>query len=91
MSQFGDRPCSEGGTVFQRSALPRAGFLLHGAARKAVDTFNTAVAAAGARPDAVLATEWDVGLVVIEALRQPPVATRRPSEIRRYLEANSMG
>lgn len=60
--------------------------VLQGSDRTAVDTFIDAMRDAGVRPDAVLATEWDVGLVVVDALRHvPPRPT--PDQVRRYIES----
>jgi len=59
--------------------------LLHGADRAAVDTFINALNDVHERPDAVLATEWDVGVVVVDALRHVgPNPTA--DQVRRYIE-----
>lgn len=83
MNQFGDL-APKAGLYF---TAPRflAPNLLRGPARVAVDTFIKAADTAGVRPDAVLATEWDVGVVVADAMRH---AGPNPTsdQIRRYIE-----
>lgn len=83
MAQFGDL-APQAGLYF---SAPRflAPNLLRGAPRAAVDTFDKAFAAAGVKPDAVMSTEWDAGIVVIDALRHVgPNPTA--DQIRRYIE-----
>jgi len=83
MNQFGDF-APQAGLYF---TAPRflAADLLRGPDRVAVDAFVKAIEDAHARPDAVLATEWDVGLVVVDALQHVgPNPTA--DQVRRYIE-----
>lgn len=62
-----------------------AASVLRGADRTAVDAFIKAMTDAHVRPDAVLATEWDVGVVVVDALRHVS-ANPTADQVRRYIE-----
>lgn len=84
MNQFGDL-APKAGLFFSAPQFIGRAFLPHGPALTAVDTFLSAFRAAGAKPDAVLSTEWDAGLVVVDALRHlGPNPTA--DEVRRYIE-----
>lgn len=84
MDQFGDL-APKAGLYFTGPRFLAAN-VLRGADRAAVDTFIKAMEDdAHVRPDAVLATEWDVGVVVVDALRHVgPNPTA--DQIRRYIE-----
>lgn len=83
MDQFGNLAPKAG--LYFTGPRFLAADLLHGADRTAVDTFVSAMRDANVRPDAVLATEWDVGLVVVDALRHVgPNPTA--DQVRRYIE-----
>jgi branched-chain amino acid transport system substrate-binding protein len=83
MNQFGDLAPPAG--LFFTAPRFLAANVLRGADRNAVDTFVKAMEGANLRPDAVLATEWDVGLVVVDALQH---AGPNPTadQVRRYIE-----
>jgi branched-chain amino acid transport system substrate-binding protein len=68
MSQFGEYAPNAG--LYFTGPRFLAADLLRGGDRAAVDTFVKAMEGANVRPDAVLATEWDVGVVVVDALRR---------------------
>ena len=83
MNQFGEFAPPAG--LFFTAPRFLAANSLRGADRAAVDTFVKAIEGANLRPDAVLATEWDVGVVVVDALKHAgpnPTADR----VRRYIE-----
>lgn len=84
MSQFGDL-APKAGLYFAGPQFIGREFLPKGAALAGVDTFLKAFAGAGAKPDAVLSTEWDAGLVVVDALRHVP-ANPSADDVRRYIE-----
>jgi branched-chain amino acid transport system substrate-binding protein len=84
MGQFGDL-APKAGLYFAGPQFLARAYLPKGPALTAVDTFLKAFAAVGSKPDAVLSTEWDAGLVVVEALRHvgpDPTA----DQVRRYIE-----
>lgn len=84
MDQFGNLAPAAG--LYFTGPRFLAAALLRGSDRAAVDTFVHAMDAAHVRPDAVLATEWDVGLVVVDALRHlDPNPTA--DQVRRYIES----
>lgn len=68
MAQYGSIT-PKAGLYFVGPQFVAKQFLAPGPSRVAVDTFLKAFAAAGIRPDNAHAAEWDLGLVVAEALR----------------------
>jgi len=84
MAQYGSLT-PQAGLYFVGPQFVAKQFLPRGAGRGAVDTFLKAFAAAGVRPDNAHAAEWDLGLVVVEALRHAgPDPT--PEKIRDAIE-----
>jgi len=83
MGQFGDLAPKAGLYFAAPQFLGRE--YLHGPALAGVDKFLKAFAAIGSKPDAVMSTEWDAGLVVIDALRHVgPNPTS--DDVRKYIE-----
>jgi len=84
MNQFGDL-APKAGLYFAGPQFVAREFLTRGPGRAAVDKFLKAFELAGVKPDVAHATEWDVGIVVTDALRHVgPNATAE--QIRNYIE-----
>ena len=83
MAQFGNL-APKSGLYFTSPRFLAVG-LLRGKDRAAVERFINAFKKIGVRPDGVLATQWDVGIVVADTLRHVgPNPTA--DQIRRYID-----